>query len=249
MRNNMYIKLIILLLTGNILLAGCQKEGLVGYSGGNSVGFWVHTINHSLYGKTVDELARDTIELDLAITGVPTPYDRQVEGTFIPDEAGTPYDELKNTAQEGKDYNILGGIVKANEEYGKFKVEIINSDYLEKNELKLNLCIKENEHFITGLGDNRSIVITFSQKIMQPATWRAMRFFFCATYSTQVYKVFMEATGLKEFYYYEGIVSVEEATVMGRNFGNIVRAYEKKHGTPMLHDDGPAAGTPIIPIH
>lgn len=249
MQHNQYMKSVIRVAILCFLFSGCQKEGLVGYSGGNSAGFWIHTINHSLYGKTVEEMARDTIVLDLAITGNLAPYDRQVDGTFIPDKEGTPQEELQNTAVEGKDYNILGGIIKANEEYGKFKVEIINSDYLKDHELKLHLSIKDNEHFVTGLGENRSIVITFSQKIMQPATWNAMRFFFCATYSTQVYKIFMEVTGLKEFYYYEGIVSQEEGYVMGRNFGNVVRAYEKEHGTPMLHDDGPAAGTPIIPIH
>ena len=248
MRNNMYIKLNVLLISV-ILLVACQKEGLVRYIGGNSVGFWVHSVNHSLYGNTVDELARDTLVLDLAITGVPVDYDRYVEGTFIPDKEGIGLEKQNNTAVEGRDYNILGGIIKANEEYGKFKVEIINTDYLKDHELKLNLCIKENDYFVAGLRENRSVIITFSQKIMQPYTWDAMRFFFCATYSTQVYKVFMQATGLKEFYYFEGLVSEEEGYVMGRNFGNIVRAYEKEHGTPMLHDDGPAAGTPIIPIN
>lgn len=248
MRNNMYIKLMIGLI--NVaLLTSCQKEKLAEYSGGNSVGFWIHSINHSLYGYTVDELARDTLTLDLAITGRPVDYDRYVEGVFIPDEEGIELDKRNNTAIEGRDYNILGGIIKANEEYGKFKVEIINTDYLREHELKLNLCIKENDDFVIGLRENRSVIITFSQKIMQPLTWDAMSYFFCPTYSTKVYKVFMQATGLKEFYYFEGLVSEEEGYVMGRNFGNIVRAYEKKYGTPMLHDDGPAAGTPIIPIN
>ena len=134
-------------------------------------------------------------------------------------------------------------VLKSIEEQGKL------TDELKEKELKLNLAIKENEDFSVGLGENRSITITWSQKIMQPTTWRAMRFFFCSTYSTQVYKIFMQVTGLKEFYYYEGIVSVDEAYVMGRNFGNVLRAYEKEHGTPMLHDDGTAAGTPIVPLH
>lgn len=42
----------------------------------------------------------------------------------------------------------------------------------------------------------------------------------------------MQVTGLKEFYYYEGIVSVDEAYVMGRNFGNVLRAYEKNTVPP-----------------
>ena len=230
-------------------LFSCEKSELQGYTGGNTVGFWEHSMNHSLYGLGNDELPVDTVSIKMAITGELADYDRVVEGTFIPDAPDTPEDERKNTAVEGKDYKLLGGVIKANELYGDFKLLVINNDYLADETLKLNLTIKENKDFKPGLKQNSSFVLSFSRKIMQPKTWRAMRFFFCATYSTQVYKVFMEATGLKEFYYYEGLVSQEEGYVMGRNFGNIVRAYEEEHGTPMLHDDGPAAGQPIIPIH
>jgi len=249
MLTELHKKIILILAGGSLLLAGCEKSGLKPYTGKNTVGFWVHSINHSFYGEGVETLPKDTIVLDLAVTGDIVDYDRYVDGTFIPDAEGTPEEELKNTAVEGKDYTILGGVVKANEEYGKFRVEVVNRDELKDKELKLNLSIKENKDFTVGLNENRSIVITWSQKVMRPATWNAMRFFFCSTYSTQVYKIFMQVTGLKEFYYYEGIVSVDEAYVMGRNFGNAVRAYEKEHGTPLLHDDGTAAGTPIIPLH
>lgn len=249
MLNKIQTKIMLLAAIGSLLCSGCEKSGLTPYTGGNTVGFWVHSINHSFYGEGVETLPKDTVVLDLAVTGSIVDYDRSVDGTFIPDPEGTKEEDLKNTAVAGRDYTILGGVVKANEEYGKFRVEVINRDELKDKELKLNLAIRENEDFKVGLNENRSIVITWSQKVMRPATWNAMRFFFCSTYSTQVYRVFMQATGLKEFYYYEGIVSQEEGYVMGRNFGNIVRAYEKEHGTPMLHDDGTAAGTPIVPLH
>ena len=187
MLNKIYIK-IMLLLVGAALVTGCEKSGLQPYTGGNTVGFWVHSINHSFYGEGVETLPKDTIVLDLAITGDVVDYDRHVDGTFILDAAGTEEKDLKNTAVEGKDYKILGGVVKANEEYGEFMVEVYNTDELKEKELKLNLAIKENEDFSVGLGENRSITITWSQKIMQPTTWRAMRFFFCSTYSTQVYR-------------------------------------------------------------
>ena len=249
MKTNKTIRKVGLMLMMACGLLSCEKSELQGYTGGNTVGFWEHYMNHSLYGLGSDELPVDTVTLDIAATGDVVDYDRVVEGTFIPDEPGTPEDELKNTAVEGKDYKLLGGVIPANEIYGKFKLLIINNDYLDDKTLKLNLTIKENKDFMPGLKQNKNIVLSFSRKIMRPKTWNAMRFFFCATYSTQVYKVFMEATGLKEFYYYEGIVTQEEGYVMGRNFGNIVRKYEEEHGTPMLHDDGPAAGQPIIPIH
>lgn len=249
MKSKFYLKTFILLSCALILLTGCKKEGLKSYTGGNSVGFWIHTLNHSLYGMNSEELPKDTIVLDLALSGYTADYDRKVDGTFIPDAEGTTPDKLKNTAIEGIDYNILGGEIKAGKEYGKFYVEVINKDILETGELKLNLAIKENKEFTDGLSENKSIVITWSRIVMKPATWNAMRYFFCADYSTQVYKIFMQVTGLKQFYYYEGIISVNEANVMGRNFGNVIRQYEKEHGTPMLHDDGAKKGLPIIPLN
>lgn len=249
MKNIINLKTFILLPCAFILFIGCKKEELKSYVGGNSVGFWIHSVNHSLYGMSNEELPKDTVVLDIAISGYTTDYDRKVDAEAIPDDKDTPKDKLKNTAIEGIHYNILGGIVKAGNEYGKLYVEIINNDLLENDELKLNLAIKENKDFTDGLSENKSIVITWSRVIMKPATWNAMRYFFCADYSTQVYKIFMQVTGLKQFYYYENVVSVEEARVMGRNFGNVVRQYEKEHGTPMLHDDGTKKGLPIIPIY
>ena len=147
MLNKIYIK-IMLLLVGAALVTGCEKSGLQPYTGGNTVGFWVHSINHSFYGEGVETLPKDTIVLDLAITGDVVDYDRHVDGTFILDAAGTEEKDLKNTAVEGKDYKILGGVVKANEEYGEFMVEVYNTDELKEKELKLNLAIKENEDLV-----------------------------------------------------------------------------------------------------
>ena len=43
MLNKIYIK-IMLLLVGAALVTGCEKSGLQPYTGGNTVGFWVHSI-------------------------------------------------------------------------------------------------------------------------------------------------------------------------------------------------------------
>ncbi len=231
------------------LFSSCNKESLQAYTGGSTAGFWIHSTNHSLYGMTAEEMPFDTITLDIATTGFTSKEVRYVAGTFIPDPAGTPEEEKRNTAVEGQDYKIIGGVVEPGEIYGKFRVQVINSDRIADKELKLNLSIAENDDFSVGLAENKSIVISFSQLFLMPKTFHAMSYFFCETYSTQMYKVFMEATGLKEFYYFEGEINQEEGIVMGRKFGDIIRQYEIDNGTPMLHDDGSGAGTPIIPIY
>ncbi|OFY44990.1 MAG: hypothetical protein A2X18_13685 [Bacteroidetes bacterium GWF2_40_14] len=228
---------------------GCKKVEVPYFSGSNSANFWLHQYNYSLFGATTTELPEDTIILDIAIVGRLADYDRYATAKAVPDSAGTPEDKRLTTATPDQ-YKIIGGIIKANEKIGKFKVLIKNPEVLATREsLKLKIMMAENEDFKIGLRENNWVALTWSRKFLPPATWHAMRFFFCSVYSTQVYKIFMSVTGLKEFYYYEGKVTMQEAYVMGKNFGDRVRALSAIQGSPLLHDDGENAGLPIIPIY
>ncbi|MDD4296816.1 MAG: DUF4843 domain-containing protein [Ruminiclostridium sp.] len=232
-----------------ITMFGCNKEDVPYFSGSNSANFWLHHYNYSLFGATTSELPQDTIVLDIALVGRLADYDRYADAEAVPDLAGTPEDERLTTATPDQ-YKILEGIIKANEQYGKLKVLIKNPEILANQEfLKLKIKMVENEDFGIGLKENNSITLTWSRKYLPPATWVAMRFFFCSVYSTRVYRIFMEVTGLKEFYYYEGKITMQEAYVMGKNFGNRVRELSAIQGSPLLHDDGENAGLPIVPIY
>lgn len=231
-----------------ILSAGCQKEELQSYTGGDSVSFWIHSKNQSLYGLNEHELPFDTIVLDIAVSGRVKEYDRKVSGTAVEDPASTSADRRKTTAVAGQ-YTILGGLIPAGSIYGKFKVEIKNVASLQDEELKLRLSLTENEHFDLGLLENSIIDLSWSRKVLKPATWKDMSLFICADYSTMVYKTFILATGLKELNYSTNEVPQAEARVLGRKFGDMVRQYEIDHGTPMLHDDGEKKNLPIVPIY
>lgn len=233
-----------------ITLAGCKKEEIPFFNGGDSVNFWLHTYGFSLFGATTVELPQDTIILDMALSGRISPKDRFVTAKAVEDAPGTPEDKRLTTATPDQ-YEILGGVIPANESIGKFKVLIKNPESLaaDGSELRLKIKTIENQDFKLGLTENIFINLKWSREILQPATWNAMRYFFCATYSTEVYKIFMEVTGLKQFYYFQGLVTQEEGFVMGKNFGDRVRELSAQQGSPLLHDDGPKAGLPIIPIH
>lgn len=236
-------------LIGALLWGACEKEEVPYFNGQDSANFWIHVTNHSLFGATTEELPQDTIELNIALSGQIKDYDRFVKMVVREDPPGTP-DDLRRTTASPDHYEILGGVIPAGEIYGKAKFVVKNPAILETQpNLKARLEIVDNEHFGLGLMENNYINITWSREILQPETWRAMRFFFCAVYSTQVYKIFMEVTGLTQFYYYEGEISQEEGWVMGRKFGDRVRELSAQQGSPLLHDDGPNAGLPIIPIH
>ncbi len=244
----MNYKLILSLLAFSVLYS-CTKEEVPYFSGKDSANFWIHTQNLSLYGKTPAELPQDTIVMDIALSGRRADYDRFTTAVAVEDTAGTPEESKKTTAAPGT-YIILGGTIPANELNGKFKVVLKNTSALDNDaSVKLRIKMVETEDFVIGLRENNYIDIVWSRAILQPPTWRAMRFFFCAVYSTTVYKIFMEVTGLKEFYYYEGQISQEEGFVMGKKFGDRVRELSAQQGSPLLHEDGLNAGLPIIPIY
>lgn len=225
----------------------CQKQEIPYYVGDSSANFWAHSQNHSLFGATATELPQDTITLNISLVGQQVDYDRVVKMEAYVDPAGTAADKLRTTATPSQ-YQLLEGIIPANALIGKIKLVVKNEEVLAKGELKLRVKMIETKDFKVGLRENNYIDLKWSRMVLQPPTWRAMRFFFCATYSTQVYRIFMEVTGLKEFYYYEGEVSAEEGNVMGTNFAKRVRELSVQQGSPLLHDDGPSKGQPIVPI-
>lgn len=247
----------VLLLPG---LTGCKEDALQEYIGGDNIGFWIHAKSHSLYGASPEELPVDIIELDLHIMGFTAPYDREVAVEVVEDEAGTPQENKLTTATPGQ-YRILDGVVPANSTTGKLRIEVTNLPMLAYDELRIHVRVVENNHFKPGLKENQYINVLWSARLLRPQTWNAMRFFFCSTYSTQVYRLYMQATGLKEFWYYnagpdpvnnpeDAKVNPEMGYAWGRTFGDLVRKYNAEHpGEPMVHDDGDRKGEPIVPIY
>lgn len=241
------IRILFILFLTLSLGAGCKKQEIPYFIGNDSANFWIHSQNHSLFGATAKELPVDTITMNLSLSGQVVDYDRVVKAAAFEDAVGTALEDKKTTALPSQ-YTILDGVIPANALQGTIKVLVKNEEVLADGELKMRLKMIDSKDLKVGLKENSYIDLTWSRKVLQPQTWRAMRFYFCATYSTQVYKIFMEVTGLKEFYFYEGLVSVDEAYVMAANFRKRVIALSEEQGSPLLHDDGPSKGQPIVPI-
>lgn len=255
-------KYIILTVAGALLmsLGGCKTEGTMLYDGGDNVCFWTHSLTHSFYNATPEQMPTDVIKARLNIMGYTAPYERRVEGVVVEDRPDTPPEQKRTTAKP-EQYKVLGGYIPAGSDAGWFEVEVENIEEIAESNLKLHLRLVENEHFGHGLKENDYIYLTWSRKPLKPQTWNGMQYFFCATYSTKVYELFMEVTGLKEFWYYtpgpdpvnnpaDMKVNEAQGVAWGTEFGNRVRAYNKDHpDSPLLHDDGDLKGEPIISIH
>lgn len=228
----------------------CKEEEVPYFSGENSANFWQHLSNFSFLGATTQEKSQDTVILNIALVGQMVDRDRIVDVVAVEDDSNTPIDEKLTTASPS-DYKILGGKIAANQQHGQVKVVVKNPESLAESnsDLKLRLEIVPNQDFGSGLSENSALNLRWSREILPPTTWNAMRFFFCATYSTRVYKIFMEVTGLREFNYYAGEITREEALVLGKKFGDKIRELSALQGSPLLHDDGQNKGLPIVPVY
>lgn len=243
-----------------ILFGGCKESPLMAYNAGDRICFWEHAKTLSFYGATPEELPYDVIKVKLNIMGKTKDYDRTVTAEAVEDEPGTAAEDRLTTATADQ-YEILGGVILAGDTDGWFSLKVYNNDFIADNELRLRVRLTGNEYFQPGLKENQYMRFSWSAALQQPETWRAMRFFFCSTYSTQVYRLYMQVTGLKEFWYYNAgpdpdnnpedrRVSASQGKAWAREFGDIVRAYNAEHyPDKMLHDDGEFAGTEIIPLY
>lgn len=234
-----------------VALNSCKKEEIIFFNGSNSANFWIHDYNHSLFSATNAELPEDTVSFKVALSGRAVNYDRVVMAVVEEDAPGTPATSKRTTATPDQ-YKLLSGIIPADSLYGTYKFIVKNPVDFETGNLKVKLRMVESEHFKVGLSENSFVNLVWSRDWLQPETWRAMRFFYTAVYSTQVYKIIVEVSGKKELYYYDGgpeRITETEAKVLGLKFADRVRELSALQGSPLLHDDGINAGLPIVPIY
>jgi hypothetical protein len=218
------------------------------YEGGGGLFFTVKTQGLSFMANMNAE--KDTMAVYVHLMGNPVDYDRPISTEVVNDSSTTA-----TSAQ----YRILEGAkVAANDTCGWVYVEVKNPDLLDigTNNLALKIQLVPNEYFkIGGFLTYDVVTLTWTTDVVQPITWRAMRFFFTSVYSSNVYRAIIASTGLLEFWYYEPDpetgyqLDQYEGWVYGKYFGEWIRNYNLTHDDVYRHDDGANAGLEIIPIY
>ncbi|MDR1273449.1 MAG: DUF4843 domain-containing protein [Odoribacteraceae bacterium] len=229
-------------------LNGCEQEGIMQYEGGAGLFFTAHAQDLSFMAKLNAE--KDTMAVYVHLMGNPVDYDRPISVEVVNDT---------NTTATPEQYRVLEGAkVLANDTCGWVRVEVKNPDLLNISTKMLSLRIRlvENEYFkIGGFLTYDVIKLTWTMDIVQPQTWNAIQVFCTRTYSSNAYRAVIASTGLLEFwyFYYDPVTGYRmdqyEASVYGKQFSDWIREYNATHDDVYRHDDGPAAGTQVIPIY
>ena len=157
------------------ILLGCQKEDLPYYTNTPGVYFNGSSWSYSFIEDPAKSV--DTLGLPVLISGNKEAFDRIFRAEVIPDSTTAPA-EL---------FQLLDGTVKAESFDGILPVVVRKADILQDTVFRIQIRLIPTEDFTElRLGTN-SYQIDFTAKVIQPANWWDLHWYF-GEYSTLWWK-------------------------------------------------------------
>jgi hypothetical protein len=193
------IKLAILLLFAGAL-ASCEKD-IAAYNDEARVYFFERNTDLTQTRVTYKsftflllpfDVVKDTFLVRVKIMGNKSSSDRVVRGRAI--TSGT-------TAKEGIHYQFIDGIVPADSIYGYIPVVLLRTADIKDSSVNLNLGIAATKDFQPGVGEDSSIVLSWSDNVVKPSNWDgiiSLTYYF-GTYSAAKWRFIIATTGVDKF--------------------------------------------------
>ncbi len=233
---------IVILLFGAIVCIGCNHEDIMLYQQNPGVYFEASTYNYTFL-EHPDSTSK-ILRLSVDITGTQVDYDRIFTVT-------RPAMDTITTAGDDQ-YRIGTGIVKANEYNGYVEIEVFRDKRLNDSIYEVALVIQPGEDFPEISLNQKTMVVSFTNKVIQPANWRWLRWYFGQAFSTRWWTFICKVTGRTSLPYYDRHpdqetwwMSREEVEAYAAMVRIALAEYNAKHDEPLTHDDGEYAGQVI----
>ena len=231
---------ILLLLAG---LWGCEKSDIMLYEQNAAVYFESGSYSYSFLEDP--QADTKTVRLMVDISGSQVDYDREFT-------VSRPAVDTLTTAEPDQ-YKLGKGMVKANEYSGYVEVEIYKDERLNDSIYQVALEIQPNENFPEVRLNKKTMILSFTNKVIQPANWRWLRWYFGTPFSTRWWTFICEPTGRTSLPYFPTEadketwwMSVGEVIAYQTITRLALEEYNAKHpNDPLTHDDGDYAGQKI----
>lgn len=245
----------LLLLVCLSVFQACQKEEVMYWRGDHAVNFLAATYNLSFIQNI--EAEKDVAKIPVLLMGNKLTEDMEFGVEVVTEDP----DDEDYVAADPSQYKILSSKVLAGDTLGYIQIEVLNPEKQnlasKTQTLRLKL-VDKGEMKAGGWRDFLTLDFTWSSDLVQPYTWKSMRWFLCGNYySSNVYRAYIAATGLYEMYYSLSpnpetgeTWSEAQCYVLGKKFGDWVRKWNEEHYPEVYcHDDGKYAGQPIVPLY
>jgi hypothetical protein len=223
-----FLRIPLLLVGLSTIIISCKQDEIGTYSVNDSSLYFGSSLSSFSFFDTPDSTSM-IASIPVTLMGPSTPYDRTFD--VVVDTAYT-------TAPTNQ-YQILGGIVKADSLFGTLYVKLCNSDTLSKISYKLGVKVVPNKDFQIGLPSKDSTLIKWDASLPVPE-WFYKRSFGkyvsyitvngakkYSVYSEQLYRIMIQVWGTRYINAY-GLYSPNDMVYPGNaNFSVLIRQLEK----------------------
>ena len=222
----------------------CQHEDIMLYQQNAGVYFEADAYSYSFL-EHPDSTSK-ILRLSVDITGSQVDYDR----TFT---VARPAIDTITTAEDDQ-YQINTGVVKANEYAGHVDIQIFKDERLNDSIYELALEILPNEEFPEVRLNAKTMVVSFTNKVIKPANWdRWLRWYF-GDFSTNWWRFICDVTGRTSLPYYPNHDDQEtwwmgdaELTAYQAMLRIALGEYNAEHPNDhLVHEDGDSVGQEVV---
>lgn len=237
------IKIYLSFLLVLVIFSGCQKEEITSFQAPGAVNFDrmanLYNVQYSFLTNPANEYLQ---EIPVQIIGNPVDQDRTFKVEVVRDSLTTATDDQ---------FEIVGGTVKAGEFNGKLTIRLLKSPVLDNSMVSLKLKLVDSEDFKAGNVEAREFVVSWTNKVIVPVWNVYLRLFITPKGSTAAFRLFMQISGLTQFLAKDYVALGAAGTeALGTRYGDYIMQWNKDNpDNIMRHDDGPAAGQPIVPVY
>ncbi len=228
------------------LLAGCKEENIGQYDPQESM-IEFRSGRSEFSFRFSDGLPEQVVEIPLNIVGYPAAVERRATFAIVADST---------TAAAGQ-YEIMDAIVPAESFTGTLRVKVINDRGADFEDVRVYLRAVSGDDFGTGPVQYRDHALYLTNKLVRPSKWTETGFIstqLLGRYSTAYYAFIIETTGETNFpilsaepgYNNGQVWTVGYTSSLINNIKEALREYNRTHETPLTHDDGAAAGYPVV---
>lgn len=229
-------------------LCGCENSDIMQYEQHPMIYFTDNSFTYSFLEDPNDNT--HTIKIPCDISGLLADYDREIAVQV------SPIDSLTTATPD--QYRIGECVVKANKYIGYVEVEVFRDERLADSIYQVALEIVPNENFPEVRLNQKTLILSFTDKVVKPANWKWLRWYFTPGdkeyFSTAWWKFICSVTGRTSLPYYPDQdpeiwwMSIDMVAAYATQVHQALIKYNAdptNPNRPLKHDDGPYAGQVI----
>ena len=211
-----------------IMVFSCEENELMSLQADGAVNF----VNKSNMFSFI-ECTEDTYlyEADITIMGNVADFDRSVKVEAVLDSI---------TSATPDQYEVQGGLIKANENTGKISVLLKNDPILENETVSLKVKIVDSDDILAGNVEAIEHTISWNDQIEMPSSWWYFTYFYSKKHSPACLKVIYQVTGIKDLSNYSKVreIGMTKVQALAVKFGDYVKQYNLDHPDEPLRHSG-----------